>query len=305
MFSYKKVKEGDTTVHKFTIPDNKVSYNSYKKLVSIFTLKPYFGPITPAKRAEIGKLVEDINEKETDPNTLTVRQAISIYHIVMKDVVVKRFKRIIERMDSIVADYKAGASIMELSSKHKYPPCNLLRSILKRNYPDKILREIFVDSKDPTGILSQRDLREFKTAVDNDADVIFKQRIIEKTAQDNEDIFVQYFKSLGIEIKTQNDLVESQTIEHGRAVITPDLLFIDIVFINGVRVHWIDFKSYMLTDSHLIYHSNLKQAEKYSHNWGIGAVCYQFGLVEGIALNGAIPINGSEFPVKFDYNLYG
>lgn len=94
--------------------------------------------------------------------------------------------------------------------------------------------------------------------------------------------------------------MREQVEKFGRAVITPDLLFLDEVYINGVRVHWIDYKDYIGTKIHFLFSSNSGQSGKYTEKWGTGALCYHRGYVEGLVIPGASLLDARSLPVEFE-----
>ena len=61
-----------------------------------------------------------------------------------------------------------------------------------------------------------------------------------------EEILCDYFSSLGIRFRRQEELLKEQKKSEGRAVITPDLLLLDDVRINGIPYAWIDAKHFSL-----------------------------------------------------------
>ena len=89
-------------------------------------------------------------------------------------------------------------------------------------------------------------------------------------------------------------LVARQTRKYGRAIITPDILFLDHVFIDGIQIYWIDVKDMICSDVQFIYASAKKQAAKYHDKWGIGAIVYMHGIVDKIEIPGAIICDGTQ-----------
>jgi hypothetical protein len=133
--------------------------------------------------------------------------------------------------------------------------------------------------------LTARDWREFCLASENDAERHFNQIGTQVRAQAAEDLFVAWFVSHGIRLQTQAEIVA----EGGR--ITPDILFIDKVVIDGRPVCWIDYKDYVGTKVAYLYKGNLAQAAKYHAKWGEGAMCYGLGYVEGLTFPDTLVID--------------
>ena len=61
-------------------------------------------------------------------------------------------------------------------------------------------------------------------------------------------ILCDYFSSVGVRFRRQEDLLAEQKVSEGRAIITPDLLLLDDVRINGVPCAWIDAKHFFGAD---------------------------------------------------------
>ena len=117
-------------------------------------------------------------------------------------------------------------------------------------------------------------------------------------AEANEVSVVNYFRSLGIRLYDQAELVEQQIKIFGRAKFTPDILFIDKVFINKTRIGWIEYKDYVGTKVPFLYSSNKDQSAKYFKEWGTGAMCYRHSFVSNLSIDGAILLDATALPIK-------
>jgi hypothetical protein len=228
-----------------------------------------------------------------------IPQALSVRSAIMRQKIIKNQHKINARMANIAREYRSK-DIAKLSQKYDYPPLSLLRSILIHSGQNESkLYNVFSGKTKPETVLSGRDLAQYHAAGLIDAESNFDQQTIMKIALDNEALFVDYFKGLGIKLKTEQDLITEQTKELGAAHLTPDILFVDDVVINGARVHWIDFKNYAGTPVNFLYASNAAQAHKYAAHWGPGAICYRWSYVEDLALPGAILLDGSALPINY------
>jgi hypothetical protein len=231
--------------------------------------------------------------------TIPVAGAISIRNIVLKDKIVSSYGRMNGLMSVIAPRYASGESILSLARVFDFPPLNLLRGILlHRGMNPSEVYQVFAEKVRPALILSGRDLSQYKRAAANDAESIINQQAIADIAAANEDTVVQYFQRLGIGLKTQADLTAEQLAEHGRAVITPDILFTDEVYINDQRVHWIDYKDYIGTYVPFLYNSNVAQAAKYTARWGPGAMLYHHSFIDTLKIPGAILLDTSALGLR-------
>lgn len=287
----------------FDWPNKPIEYKAYRAMFAYFWKSTDYSPISATRGREIASYTNKVNKQFAAG--LSLEQSCSIHHIVMKEKVIRGYSRMNNNITKMTEEYDSGTDIVKLSKDYDFPPLNLLRGILlNKNADSSIVYDIFANKSDPAKLLHGRDLTQFKKAINFDAESIFNQQEIARKAAVNEDKFVEYFRKLGVRLKTQEQLTKHQIVTHGRAVITPDLLFLDDVYINGTHVQFIDFKSYIGTDVNFIFDSNLKQAARYAHKWGVGAICYQLGYVNGLTLNGAIPMDGSIINVKYINDLY-
>jgi hypothetical protein len=230
----------------------------------------------------------------------TMDQAISIRNTVVKNKIITNYNRMNAKIDQIVEKYKKGENILDLSQQWDFPPLNLLRGIfLALGLPVGNIYNIFNGKEEPSWLLTGRNLAEFRAAVSADADWVINQQSIAEIAAWNEKLVVDFFIDLGIRIKPQEQLVAEQIREYGRAMFTPDILFLDPVNINGARVHWIDFKDYVGTNVGFLYKSNVEQAAKYNNQWGPGAMCYRKSYVENCKIPNCIMLDGRALKLKY------
>jgi len=264
-------------------------------------------PIPLAKYAEVVRRVrESRNYAKIDATGLqalkvdgiTNDQIISIRNVAIKDKIISNYYRMNSHIGEVTRKYLKGVDILELSRYHDFPPRNLLRGILlKIGYSSRQIYSIFANKTSPDDLLSTRDWEQFHTADEHDAERTINQREIAVVAASNEDAFVKFFVDHGIELVTQEFLVEKDMAEHGRAVNTPDILFVDTVFINDRRVHWIDYKDYVGTRTNFLYTSNKKQVGRYANAWGPGALCFHHNFVDNMKLPKTQMLDAGTLPI--------
>lgn len=77
--------------------------------------------------------------------------------------------------------------------------------------------------------------------------------------------------------------------------LTPDFLSLDDVYINGVKVTWIDCKCYYGSGCMGIHGKTSLQrvSVDYSNKWGPGAVIFAFGFCESFELDGVLLLDDS------------
>ena len=88
----------------------------------------------------------------------------------------------------------------------------------------------------------------------------------------------------------------------GRAVITPDLLLLDDVRINGIPCAWIDAKHFFGAALGFPRKKTQKQVDRYVAEYGYGAVVYRHGFCNSLRLKGAILLDSSPLDLsKLDF----
>ena len=256
-----------------------------------------YSPLNQRKLMKMRAFVNELNN--TYACDVTLDSAISIRNIVLKDKIIKGYSRMNGKIAEIAAKYASGVGILALSKEYDFPPLNLLRGIfLQMGMSASEMYAVFANKENPKSALSGHDLAQFKLALANDAESIINIQKIAKIGADNEDTVVKFFQSLGIGLKTQEELTREQIEKHGRAVITPDILFTTPVYINGTEVKWIDYKDYVGTTIHFLYSSNSDQAKRYHNKWGPGALCYHHGFVSGMTINSTLMLDARALPIN-------
>lgn len=290
-------KTSSGAIHHLTWESKPMNNMAYIHLSKYIKLSRDYGPLNLKKTKDLTIAVNNVNDRYKCDVTLD--QAISLRNIVLKDKIIKNYSRMNQRIDRIYTEYEHGIDILELSYNYDFPPLNLLRGVfLRKGYNASSIYDIFTNKKNPKSLLSGRDLKQFKLAESNDAESTFNQQRVAEIAAINEEKFINYFKSIGIKLRTQEQLVREQIAQYGRPVLTPDVLFTDEVYINGKRVHWIDYKDYLGTDVRFLFTSNMNQSVKYAEKWGPGALCYRKSFVSGLYIPGAMLLDARVLNLK-------
>lgn len=213
---------------------------------------------------------------------MTLAQALSVRSSTLKDKIIKGYPRINSRRRAIAAEYTHGHNILALSQKYDFPPLILLRIALT-NYTQHQIAAVWAGDVPPQDAFARVDARQYAVALAYDAESRFNQDQVAIRAAANEASVVAWFVAKGVGCRTQDDLTAEQVAEKGRAVLTPDILFDDPVYINGTRVAWLDYKDYLGVPIAFLWRSNRDQAAKYAAEWGPGALCYRLSYVDGMA----------------------
>lgn len=245
------------------------------------------------------KLCENLNARHGA--NVAMLQLISIRNVTVKHKIIKSYGRMNARIGRITKEY-ATTDILTLSRKHDFPPLSLLRGIFLQRYSARNIYGVFAARDPPESLLHGRDLAQFKLADANDAESAIHQRQIAERAAAAEAAFVAFFVAQGIGLTTQDALTVEQEAQYGRAVLTPDILFTDEVYINGARVYWIDYKDYIGTDKTFLHVSNSAQAAKYHAKWGPGGLAYRRSYIAGVVIPHAQMLDVGTLDIDFGNN---
>jgi hypothetical protein len=195
------------------------------------------------------------------------------------------------RANELNRRYKSGESVLALSKRFDAPPVNTFRAILTgRGWTKTRIKDTL--NKNPSK-LNKRDLEQFKLAESVDRVSSVDQSDTQSAAEVFEDILCAYFESLGVRFRRQEELLAEQKVSEGRAIITPDLLMLDDVRINGVPCAWIDAKHFFGADLKFPRKKTQKQVDRYVAEYGQGAIVYRHGFCGGLKLKGAIQLDSS------------
>ena len=96
-------------------------------------------------------------------------------------------------------------------------------------------------------------------------------------------------------------MAQQQIGTYGRRVLSPDILLVDPVVINGVPIRWVDAKNYY--GAHIVSKRLIaKQLAAYVDEWGPGAVVFGMGYSDMFTVPGVLCLDTTPFP-KGGYQL--
>ncbi|KAG7399977.1 hypothetical protein PHYBOEH_007497 [Phytophthora boehmeriae] len=242
------------------------------------------------KRKQVNHIDELLQMLPITANlTLNLRKQLLRMSLLVNTHRVRRDKK------KITEEYDSGRSLIELSNLHNYPPVSLMRVILRNK--GKTQLEIKNALSNPMDKLSKRDQRELRRATEYDS--IHKSDPFIGSPKYNADSLeraIEHFlKAKGIRLKTQEELCNDQVAKHGRRVISPDILLLDPVVINGVPIRWIDAKNYY--GAHIVSKRLIStQLANYVKEWGPGAIVFGMGYSDMFSLPGVVCLDTTPFP---------
>jgi len=288
----------DTPGFTVTRINNPIQYNITwsNRVIPLADIKQVGGLVN--RTSEYGMVSRKTINALRTRTSLTQHQIISARNALLKNKIMSGYNRMNAIVPRIMEEYERDG-VMVLSARYDFPPLNLIRGILlRKQYSASSLHRIFVQKLNAAEVLQPYDMQQYMIAEQNDAESLFNQRNVALIAAANELIFVNFFRSLGIALKDENEIAAEQIAEHGRAIATPDILFLDTVVINGEHVGWLDYKDYIGTNVRFLYMSNVKQAHEYEKRWGAGAICYHHGFIAGMHIPGAMLLDAHALLIK-------
>ena len=261
----------------FTWENNPVDLSTESILAKKVVRKGEFGWLSDERVDEIRQMVKELD--------MTLDQALSLRSALLQQKTVYTHGRLQSRGKAIVRLYRAGVGIVDLSVRFDSPPMNVFRLVLKEMgwSKSRIKETLRAPSK-----FKQRERNEFDAAESADRVSNVDQSETHERADLFEVILADWFEDQGVRVRRQPEMVKEQTIEHGRPVNTPDLLFLDHVEINGETVAWIDAKHFYGADVDFQRKKISKQSARYVDTWGQGALVFRHGFCKNIHIPGTV-----------------
>ncbi len=246
-----------------------------------------FGFLPEEKVQQIAKKIENLD--------ITLEQSLSLRSALNQEKSVYSHGRLMSRANELKRRYDSGESVLSLSTRFDAPPVNVFRAILTgRGWSKNKIKETL---KAPSK-MNQRDRDQFQLAESADRVSSVNQSETQNAAEVFEDILCDYFSSLNIRFRRQEDLLDEQKKSEGRAIITPDLLLLDDVRINGIPCAWIDAKHFFGADLRFPRKKTQKQVDRYVNEYGQGAIVYRHGFCDTLKLKGAILLDSSPLDLE-------
>ncbi len=267
---------------------NAVSKKVQDKAGKIACIPGEFGFLPEERVTEIAE--------QLDGMPISLEQALSLRAALNQEKSVYSHSKLMRRSNEISRRYDSGESVISLSKRFDAPPVNTFRAVLTgRGWTKTRIKDTL--NKNPSK-LNNRDREQFELAESVDRVSSVNQTETQNAAEVFEEILCDHFESLGVRFRRQDELLNEQTKNEGRAIITPDLLLLDDVRINGTPCAWIDAKHFFGADLKFPKKKTQKQVDRYVSEYGQGALVYRHGFCEGLRLRGATKLDSSPLDLK-------
>ena len=271
----------------FTWTTNPVPLKDEEALAKQVLRKGEFGWLDDDRVDELAAIVEHHN--------MTLDQALSLRSALMQQKTVYGHGRLRARGKDMLRLYKEGVSVVDISQRFDGPPMNVFRLILAEMRWSKT--KIKESLREPSR-LKERERKEFESAEAADRVSNVDQGESQEKADLFEDILADWFEEQGVRLRRQPEMVKEQKQVLGRPVRTPDILFLDHVFINERPVAWIDAKHFYGADVEFQRKKMAKQMDRYIEEWGSGAVVYRHGFSENLFMPGCILLDANVLDLR-------
>ena len=261
---------------------NPVPLSDEEKMAAFVVRRGEFGWLDDDRVDEISAFAENL--------AISKDQALSLRSALLQQKTVYGHQAMRSRGRQIHRDYIQGMSVVELSQKYDFPPMNIFRQILSEKgwSKSKIKEYVRAPSR-----FSERERKEFEAAEEADNVSNVDQSETHLRADVFENILADWFEEQGVRLRRQPELVKEQSVEIGRPKVTPDILFLDHVEINGQPVAWIDAKHFYGADVGFQRKKMLKQMMRYIDEWGSGAIVFRHGFSENLYMAGVTMLDAS------------
>ena len=271
----------------FTWTTEPVPLKDEEALSKLVLRRGEFGWLDDERVDELAVIVSDHN--------MTLDQALSLRSALMQQKTVYGHGRLRSRGKDMLRLYKEGVSVVDISQRFDGPPMNVFRLILAEMRWSKT--KIKESLREPSR-LKQRERDEFEAAEAADRVSNVDQGESQEKADLFEDILADWFEEQGVRLRRQPEMVKEQKQTLGRPVRTPDILFLDHVFINERPVAWIDAKHFYGADVEFQRKKMAKQMDRYIEEWGSGAVVYRHGFSENLFMPGCTLLDANVLDLR-------
>tara|TARA_B110000208_G_C11752878_1_gene424126 strand:+ start:733 stop:1632 length:900 start_codon:yes stop_codon:yes gene_type:complete len=288
---------------------NLFPYKLEKHLAKLLIIPGKYGKLDNNDLLKIKKFLKDKQKNyNIIPSNAIIRSIRSAY---MNERELINSQKMKKTKDKIIKEYIKDKDILAISKKFDFSPIKILKYILQyysfsKNNISLILylasnKQVNYIQKNFPVPLNQKFILSIKNIIKND---IFN-KVNQDEIRDYADAFEKKLEYsidnvYKLKYKTQEQLTIEQTEKYGRPIITPDFLLLDDLYINNIKINWIDAKNFYGANTRLIKKSMIKQCEKYNKKFGSGAIIFSLGCSD--ILSKKLNIKNSLFLSFNDFN---
>ncbi len=186
----------------------------------------------------------------------------------------KRFYMVKNAAPKMLKEWKKGKSIMDLSTKYRFPPLLTAMFIFLEDGATK--KEFWSYVRDPELLESEETADEVREATEND--IVYSPAANDRQKERGlwgEDLLHQWLDGQGITYRTENDLRGTEFTK------TPDALLDKPVMYDGKEIFWVESKASFGDNTEFRFNSK-KQLIPYTKLFGPGLVVYWVGCLDDL-----------------------
>jgi len=272
----------------FHWPTHPVPKDDEERMGSVVIRRGEFGPLDDERFEEVEGVVADTVAMDLD-------QALSLRDALLMSKATKCHYQLEFKGKVMLKLYKRGSNVNDLAERFDLPPMGIFRTLLSQM--DWSKSKIKKSLRNPK-LLEGRERIEFDLAEASDNVMSVNQKDSVRSANAFERFLAEWFEERGVRLLREEDIRKEQKAGGG-GLLTPDVLFLDRVEINGSEVAWLDAKNFYGADVPQLRAKLRQQMGRYVERWGAGAVVYRHGFSErlrvpGCSLLDATPLDLSE-----------
>jgi hypothetical protein len=198
----------------------------------------------------------------------------------IKNHMITHHKNLLINSKQILKSYKNNSNVLELSERYDVSPLNIIRFVFNKLYHKKLTK--LINNPNNLNNLDEYDRQQLNIAIENDAYAIIDNSKIKDESIEFEKLVQKVLDTYSVKYKTQDELTEEQIKEYGKPINTPDFLIISDLYINDMKINWIDAKNFYGSNIPFVKEKIEVQTKKYLDKWGSGCVVFNLGFNEEI-----------------------
>ena len=274
---YNDVYNNDKNKVYLKLNTNTIPYEEEKQIIKILLRAPHpYADITD----EVIKKVNKINRN------MGIDLLKSMKSSIIKNNMIIQYANLKVNNTRIAEEY-VNTNVLNLSKKYSSSPINIVRVVfIHRGMNNKEIRKLFFN----TVLMNEYDRKQFEIAIKYDNYGFIDEKKILDLSEKFELEIEEILKKNNVVYKTQKQLTDEQYKE-GAVLCTPDFLILSDLYINNIKVNWIDAKNYYGAYNNFVVKKIKKQTEKYVNIHGTGCIIFKYGFSDKIKLNDIVCVN--------------
>ena len=232
-------------------------------------------PLSPEEYQRIYSLVSSPEEARIYAGKLRLPQGVleAVLNLKVVRSVKESYHLLEKRKDELLAEWRAGKSIVKIAEERSFPPVLIARLLLSAmGFSRRKVKRLALGSERTGDERLDAELAEAQAK-----DFVFSRRAHERQrlrGELGEEIVKAWLQSRGAAFISEDSMVKAAGAK------TPDFL-VSGLRVLGMRVRWVESKAVFADEEeHRLYMK--RQLSHYIENFGPGIVVYWYGYVDSI-----------------------